>query len=242
MSNSLNFYELLGVSKNASDDEIKSAYKKQMKFWHPDINKSGDAKDMSSKINEAKEVLLDPVKRKDYDEYLDQKINDSYQRYTNTKHSTQTTNATYTETSVGKWEYFNEWLKHKDISFIRKLLGTIGVLLESAFCFILRILIIIIAFTCNILSILIRTFFYYLAPIIGIVLIFFMISITSNGFAKTISENKELSRGILVFALIFISSFILPLLSDLMLSAKTFNYIYCTIDIELFKLSIGYKN
>ena len=53
----MNYYELLGVSKNANKEEIKSAYKKQMKKWHPDINKSEDAVNMSSKINEAKEEL-----------------------------------------------------------------------------------------------------------------------------------------------------------------------------------------
>ncbi len=242
MSNSLNFYELLGVSKNASNEEIKAAYKKQMKFWHPDINKSSNAIDMSSKINEAKETLLDPIKRKDYDYYLEQKIKESYQRYTNTKRGATHTENDNKDNTVGKWEYFNEWLKHANVSFIRKLFGTICVLLESAFCFILRMLIIIIAFTCNILSVLIRTFFYYLAPIIGLILIFLVISIASNGLANTFSENKELTTSILIFSIIFISSFILPLLSDLLLSAKTFNYIYCTIDIELFKLSIGYKN
>ena len=40
-----------------------------MKKWHPDINKDPNAVNISSRINEAKEILLDPIKRYDYDEY-----------------------------------------------------------------------------------------------------------------------------------------------------------------------------
>ena len=70
MKSTMNFYEILGVKQNATEEEIKLAYKKQMKKWHPDINKDPNAINMSSKINEAKEVLLDSIKRRDYDEYL----------------------------------------------------------------------------------------------------------------------------------------------------------------------------
>ena len=69
MDTNLSFYELLGVKNDATEDEIKQAYKKQMKKWHPDINKDPNAVNISSRINEAKEILLDPIKRYDYDEY-----------------------------------------------------------------------------------------------------------------------------------------------------------------------------
>ncbi len=63
------YYEVLGVDKNASKEEIKKAYKKLAKKYHPDINKSKDAEEKFKKINEAASVLLDDNKRKNYDRF-----------------------------------------------------------------------------------------------------------------------------------------------------------------------------
>ena len=63
----MNYYELLGIKVDASDDEIKDAYKREIKKWHPDINKDPEAVNISMKINEAKDILLDKEKRKEYD-------------------------------------------------------------------------------------------------------------------------------------------------------------------------------
>ena len=54
------FYSVLGVSKNATPDEIKSAYRKLAKEFHPDVNKNSGAKENFSEINEAYETLSDP--------------------------------------------------------------------------------------------------------------------------------------------------------------------------------------
>ena len=63
------YYKILGVAKNASKDDIQRAYKKLARKHHPDVNKAPDAEDRFKEINEAKEVLKDPEKRKLYDLY-----------------------------------------------------------------------------------------------------------------------------------------------------------------------------
>lgn len=63
------YYDILGVSKDASDDKIKHAYRKLSKKWHPDINKAPDAEAKFKEINEAYETLSDPQKRANYDQY-----------------------------------------------------------------------------------------------------------------------------------------------------------------------------
>ncbi|MFA6250003.1 MAG: DnaJ C-terminal domain-containing protein [Candidatus Shapirobacteria bacterium] len=63
------FYEILGVAKSASKDEVKSAYRKKALEWHPDRNKSADAEEKFKEINEAYEVLSNDQKKSAYDQY-----------------------------------------------------------------------------------------------------------------------------------------------------------------------------
>lgn len=62
-----NYYEILGTSKDATQDEIKKAYRQKSKMYHPDINKSDNAEAMMKKVNQAYDVLGDPAKRQQYD-------------------------------------------------------------------------------------------------------------------------------------------------------------------------------
>jgi len=64
------YYEILGVSRNASDKEIKAAYRKLARKWHPDLHTGKDkeiAEEKFKLINEAYEVLSDKEKREKYD-------------------------------------------------------------------------------------------------------------------------------------------------------------------------------
>ena len=61
------YYEILGVARTASQDEIRKAYRKLAKEYHPDVNKDSGAGEKYKEINEAYEVLKDPEKRGKYD-------------------------------------------------------------------------------------------------------------------------------------------------------------------------------
>lgn len=63
------YYEILGVPKNASSEDLKSAFRRLARQYHPDVNKDPDAEERFKEINEAYAVLSDPEKRSAYDRF-----------------------------------------------------------------------------------------------------------------------------------------------------------------------------
>jgi len=69
MNENKDFYELLGIDKNSTEEEIKLAYRKLAKKYHPDLNKTDpQAKEKFIEIKKAYDTLIDPTKRKIYDQ------------------------------------------------------------------------------------------------------------------------------------------------------------------------------
>ena len=68
-SNKRDYYEVLGVSKNATDEEIKRSFRKLAKQYHPDVNKDPGAEEKFKEIGEAYAILSDPEKRRQYDQF-----------------------------------------------------------------------------------------------------------------------------------------------------------------------------
>ncbi len=88
MDVSKNYYKILEVEKDASEEEIKLAYRKLAKKYHPDLNKNDpNAKDKFIELKEAYDILIDPEKRKIYDQigYNPQNIDfsDLFSKYDN---------------------------------------------------------------------------------------------------------------------------------------------------------------
>ena len=71
------YYELLGVSKNATKDEIKSAFRKMALKYHPDVNKTPEAETKFKEIGKAYETLMDDNKRATYDRYGEDGLKDA---------------------------------------------------------------------------------------------------------------------------------------------------------------------
>lgn len=234
----MNYYELLGVSQNASPEDIKAAYKKQMKKWHPDINKDEKAESMSIKINEAKDTLLNEEKRREYDLFLKQKESEVYKKYSNVKYKTK--ESVYESHMVTKWEYFKEYLNNKNISNLKKAISIVLVSLETFLCFILKWIVIGLALLSFTLSDVIFMAFYYMLPIIGLLLVFVIFKFVTVGYSNLINNNFEQVRGLIVFLVVYLSSYLFIFIGKKLISEKVFNFLYNKLDIYLFKKSVFY--
>jgi DnaJ-class molecular chaperone len=70
-----NYYQVLGVAYDATNEDIKKTYKLKAKEYHPDVSKIPNASEIFKKINHAKDILIDPQKRLQHDYAIGIKVN-----------------------------------------------------------------------------------------------------------------------------------------------------------------------
>ncbi len=136
----MDFYELLGVKKDATKEEIKKAYRDMVKRYHPDVNKSDEASKIIISLNEAKETLLDDDKRCEYDKLLND-INHS-KTYSNdsTSYSAKKEEykENYSESYVTRWQFLMTYLNFGKDKLGIKFLKTIIVIINYLVFFIIK--------------------------------------------------------------------------------------------------------
>ena len=93
------YYKILGISKDASNQEIKSAYRELAKKWHPDVCNEPNAHEKFIEISEAYEILKDPVKRQQYDQHFKYKQQVKQEKYSESDYQR---NREYENTSTNK--------------------------------------------------------------------------------------------------------------------------------------------
>lgn len=105
------YYTILGLNKDASDEEIKKSYRKLAKQWHPDMNPDNkQAEEKFKQIAEAYDVLTDSVKRKKFDDFVNFGKQKTYSNY-----STNTNSGNRQESNTGS-EFFNQFFKQRKTS------------------------------------------------------------------------------------------------------------------------------
>lgn len=162
----MDFYELLGVKKDATKEEIKKAYRDMVKRYHPDVNKSDEASKIIISLNEAKETLLDDDKRSEYDKLLND-INHS-KTYSNdsTSYSAKKEEykENYSESYVTRWQFLMTYLNFGKDKLGIKFLKTFIVIINYLVFFIIKAFTLIFIFLIEV--------FENLINYIGIILMF----------------------------------------------------------------------
>lgn len=162
----MDFYELLGVKKDATKEEIKKAYRDMVKRYHPDVNKSDEASKIIISLNEAKETLLDDDKRSEYDKLLNDIKHSKTYSNDSTSYSAKKEEykENYSESYVTRWQFLMTYLNFGKDKLGIKFLKTFIVIINYLVFFIIK------AFT--LIFIFLLEVFENLINYIGIILMF----------------------------------------------------------------------
>ncbi len=119
----VDYYSILGVDKNASIDDIKKAYRKLARKYHPDVNPNDEqAKQRFQAVNEANEVLSDPEKRKKYDQYGEHWRHG--EQFEQAQRQQERTRSSGTSGGQSQYEYTGNFDEGEFSDFFESLFGT----------------------------------------------------------------------------------------------------------------------
>ena len=136
----MDFYELLGIKRDATKEEIKKAYREMAKKYHPDVNKSKDANQIIISLNEAKSTLLNDI---DHSKQYSKNPNETY--YTKTENYKEE----YKESYITRWQFFMNYLKNGIDKKLVKIIKSILVIINSIIFFFLKAIVFVILVIVN---------------------------------------------------------------------------------------------
>ena len=227
----IDFYELLGISMDSTKQEIKTAYREMVKKYHPDINKSEDANKIIRSLNEAKEVLLDDEKRKEYDKLLnDIKYSKQFSKEKDETYTAKTEDykENYSENYVTKWQFFINYISNGIDKVWLKILKVLLVIINFFFFCIVKLITFVLIFLLSTFSGIID-YFSGILSLISIVALFALKNSEYQDLIPLIPANVE------GFFLIFLIALIIELLKTAFItySVNIFALI-CNIEDKIF--------
>lgn len=227
----IDFYELLGISMDSTKQEIKTAYREMVKKYHPDINKSEDANKIIRSLNEAKEVLLDDEKRKEYDKLLnDIKYSKQFSKEKDETYTAKTEEykENYSENYVTKWQFFINYISNGIDKVWLKILKVLLVIINFFFFCIVKLITFVLIFLLSTFSGIID-YFSGILSLISIVALFALKNSEYPDLIPLIPANVE------GFFLIFLIALIIELLKTAFItySVNIFALI-CNIEDKIF--------
>lgn len=227
----IDFYELLGISMDSTKQEIKTAYREMVKKYHPDVNKSEDSNKIIRSLNEAKEVLLDDEKRKEYDKLLnDIKYSKQFSKEKDETYTAKTEEykENYSENYVTKWQFFINYISNGIDKVWLKILKVLLVIINFFFFCIVKSITFVLVFLLSTFSGIID----YFSGILSIISIVALFALKNSEYPDLIPFIPANVEG---FFLIFLIALIIELLKTAFItySVNIFALI-CNIEDKIF--------
>lgn len=227
----IDFYELLGISMDSTKQEIKTAYREMVKKYHPDVNKSEDSNKIIRSLNEAKEVLLDDEKRKEYDKLLnDIKYSKQFSKEKDEAYTAKTEEykENYSENYVTKWQFFINYISNGIDKVWLKILKVLLVIINFFFFCIVKLITFVLVFLLSTFSGIID----YFSGILSLISIVALFALKNSEYPDLIPFIPANVEG---FFLIFLIALIIELLKTAFItySVNIFALI-CNIEDKIF--------